>query len=324
VELIERYIYAVIKSLPEKERAEVEKELRANIEDMLRGRYDDASIKKVLEELGDPDALADEYRGEKRYLIGPKYYSLYITVLKLVVRIVASVLGSISLISAVLEQPAQGDLIGYFVHALVGVIGAAFSGALTAAVWVTAVFAIVEKTNAQIKPEAWSPDKLPQLPNNSTKIKSGEVILSLVFYVLWIGVLLSSPSVIGIYESGYGMTPLFDIQTLQKFYPLILTVSGVGILLCIVKLIYGRWNIKIALLNLVMNLFNTFTLLIIIRNESIINPAFVSRFQNIMNLSPSVFDKISAVFIGFIVVAAIIGTVADSIGGFVKAYKTIN
>ena len=45
-ELIERYIHDVIRRLPEKDRAEIERELRANIYDMLPENY----LKKMWSE----------------------------------------------------------------------------------------------------------------------------------------------------------------------------------------------------------------------------------------------------------------------------------
>ena len=46
--LIERYVYDVARRLPEKDREDVKKELRANIYDMLPENANDEAIKKVL------------------------------------------------------------------------------------------------------------------------------------------------------------------------------------------------------------------------------------------------------------------------------------
>ena len=43
-EMIERYINVVVKRLPEKERIEIERELRANIYDMLPENYTQADV----------------------------------------------------------------------------------------------------------------------------------------------------------------------------------------------------------------------------------------------------------------------------------------
>src|SRR5690554_2970853 len=102
--LIERYIYAVTKRLPENQRKEIEIELRSLIDDMIMSKSDEpneAIIKEALLELGDPAELADQYRDKKRYLIGPDYIDQYFFVLKIVlsatglVFILSLVVGSI-------------------------------------------------------------------------------------------------------------------------------------------------------------------------------------------------------------------------------------
>jgi uncharacterized membrane protein len=67
MEKLERYIYAVTKKLPEKQRGDIEKELRSLIGDMLADRVgeNEASsddMEAVLIELGNPNELADQYR----------------------------------------------------------------------------------------------------------------------------------------------------------------------------------------------------------------------------------------------------------------------
>ena len=75
-------------TLPEdfrkKPRAEVGKELRANIDDMLPENPTDAAIEAVLVKLGEPRALAGGYRGKPRFLIAPEWMDEYLQVLKTV------------------------------------------------------------------------------------------------------------------------------------------------------------------------------------------------------------------------------------------------
>src|SRR5659263_187062 len=93
MELIERYIYAVTRHLPEKQREDIAKELRGLIEDMLSQRAEahasDTDIEAVLIELGEPSALASKYSGKPRYLIGPEIFETYIMVLKIVLIAIA-------------------------------------------------------------------------------------------------------------------------------------------------------------------------------------------------------------------------------------------
>lgn len=79
MEMVDRYIYAVIQRLPQPQREDIAEELRSLIEDMLEERVHGRGItnkdeEEVLMELGNPKHLAQKYRGGKRYLISPEYF----------------------------------------------------------------------------------------------------------------------------------------------------------------------------------------------------------------------------------------------------------
>jgi hypothetical protein len=71
--MIERYIYAVTKRLPEAMKEEVKEELNGNIYDMLPENPTDEDIDKVLHELGHPRELARNYRCHDRYVVSPLF-----------------------------------------------------------------------------------------------------------------------------------------------------------------------------------------------------------------------------------------------------------
>jgi hypothetical protein len=84
-ELIERYVHQVGRYLPNKERAEIQAELRSQIQDQLDDRYEgaptQADVAAVLKELGDPRRMAASYGGEQ-YLVGPDLYPVMMMVLR--------------------------------------------------------------------------------------------------------------------------------------------------------------------------------------------------------------------------------------------------
>ena len=143
MDLINRYVYAVIRSLPEKQRADIEKELRTLIDDMIE-EYDEPvsyekKVEKVLLELGDPEKLADNYRGSKRYLIGPQFYEKYMLILKIVL---IAVFAGVT-IATIAE--------GFFVKdknvldTVKDYLSALFSGVLQVFAWTTIAFMIAER-----------------------------------------------------------------------------------------------------------------------------------------------------------------------------------
>ena len=89
-DLIERYIYAVTKRLPQKVQKDISDELRTLIDDMLVERCgelvpEEKDIRVVLTELGTPEELYEKYNPDnKKCLIGSPYYSTYKYVLKIV------------------------------------------------------------------------------------------------------------------------------------------------------------------------------------------------------------------------------------------------
>ena len=87
MELIEKYLYAVGKKLPLKQKEDILKELRSiimdNLDDMTGGKdATDEDISKVLLEMGPPTEVAKSYRSGPSWLIGPMYYDLYMLIVK--------------------------------------------------------------------------------------------------------------------------------------------------------------------------------------------------------------------------------------------------
>ena len=99
MDLIEVYILEVTRRLPEKSRKDIALELRSTIEDMLPDHYAEEDVKKALEKLGNPATLASGYRDRPMHLIGPRYYDLYVSLLKMILPI-AGVIALISMIAS--------------------------------------------------------------------------------------------------------------------------------------------------------------------------------------------------------------------------------
>lgn len=80
--LFDSYVWAVVRSLPEKQRPEIRRELRASLSDAIEGRIAagadaESAERAAILELGDPDALAVGYANRPLYLIGPTHFLDY-------------------------------------------------------------------------------------------------------------------------------------------------------------------------------------------------------------------------------------------------------
>lgn len=282
MEKLERYIYAVTRRLPEKQRSDIEKELRSLIEDMLYDRTAgvEASPKDVdvvLTELGNPIELADQYREKKNYLIGPENYDLYIFVLKIVVAAVAFGI-TLALTIGYFVNPPQSltEIIGGYLNALVTALFQGFA-------WVTVVFAIFEHYNftpgKEFKDKEWSLADLPELPIKEVQIKPIESIVGIVFAILAVVLFNTADHFIGIYifseEAATRIIPIFNHDVFRSLLPLLNIMLAIGIFKEILKLIIGKWTPSLAVINAALNLvsFGLFTLFI--TSKGLLNFDFV-------------------------------------------------
>ncbi len=85
--LIDVYIHEVTRRLPEKSREDIALELRSTIEDMLPDDYTEKDVEEVLSKLGNPAVLASNYSEKPMHLIGPRYFDVYVTLLKMIIPI---------------------------------------------------------------------------------------------------------------------------------------------------------------------------------------------------------------------------------------------
>jgi hypothetical protein len=147
--LIDRYIAEVGRHLPEKDRADIEAEIRSMLEDMLDERSqstgisaDEKVIVEVLEGLGDPRLLASKYAPSKRYLIGPGWYEVYVKTLQRILFTVLPIFAVVTFVLTLTQNPLD------FINAVGEAFGGAFNVGLQILFWTTLVFVIMERSEA--------------------------------------------------------------------------------------------------------------------------------------------------------------------------------
>jgi len=321
MELIDRYIYAVIRLLPVKQRGDIETELRGLIDDMLeqRKRGRDAGggdIEAVLSELGEPSSLAAKYSGKPRYLIGPGIFETYTTVLK--IALAASVFGMLVALAVnfAASPPQEAAKI------LGDVLGSIFSAAAGAFTWVTAVFALIEYHSAdlnaiKLKKRGWKPSDLPEIPVKSALIRRSEPIAGILFIIIFYTLLNYAPGFFSIYHGGASPIPVFQPDVLKAYLPLINIGFAVSILKEIVRLAYGRYTLKLTAATIVLSGISFVLTVIVFSNFSIWNPDFVYSLHQTYGFSvPPGFDFTRPVlifakaFLGIILFAFSVETIS--------------
>jgi hypothetical protein len=313
--LIERYIYAVIRRLQPKQRPDIEQELRALISDMLTESNNEKDIEEVLQKLGDPARLADNYRGKKRFLIGPDNYDKYTTILRIVL---GAVFIGISVAVAVgyVANPPE-----HLFTAITRYLGSLFVASLQVFAWVTVGFAFFEYygpsdgTDADEDETEWKVADLPPLPIKETLIKPHEPIIGIVFTVLALIVFNLSSELIGVYSFDQGslvrIVPLFAPQSLRTYLPYINILFALGLLKETAKLYMGRWTIGLAAFNTLQNIV-TIGLVVVVFSPSsgVWNPQFSQLItSNLPEGAAGLVKMLNRAFIGVVALALLIDTI---------------
>jgi hypothetical protein len=281
--LIDRYIYALIRRIPLKQREDIEKEVRSLIEDMLDQRTQQTEptaedIVAVLTELGDPNKLADQYRGSSRFLIGPDAFDAYWTVLKIVLAVTEIAIG-VTFAIQVLVSPT--NILKEFVDVLISGV----SSGMTGFAMVTIIFALYEYSlrnnggRAEGKKKKWNPKNLPEIPDSKKKIKRSESITGIIFLILFMVLFIYSSNLIGVYHLADGRftkVQIFNNETIQAMLPLIFALVSIGILKECLKLVTRRWTKKLVIYLFVINVVSFALIAVIFTNPALWNPNFMS------------------------------------------------
>jgi len=325
--LIDRYLYDVCRRLPEKMRADVEKELRSHIGDMLPEDASDGDIEKVLTELGSPAQLAARYRPNPRYLISPERFDEYVEVLKTVAIVLAVVLAVVSGALELIENAGNLPAFRLLLNAMANVLGGAVTGLMQAFFWVTLSFACMEYFQLRKKGASWSPKDLPEIPNrDAVKISRGEtaagIVFTILFATLFMTAALRSPSLIGWYEVGKPPVPLFGNQVLSDFLPLFAAMIVFSLLVSVAKLILGRWSPGLAVLQVLYSVASAAVGLVFLHLPQLINSAFTARLAQALSLSQDSVGRYLDISLSVLTVLIIVGTLADIISALVKAAKS--
>ncbi|MCD1161695.1 HAAS signaling domain-containing protein [Peribacillus frigoritolerans] len=326
MELIELYIQEVTRRLPEKNRADIALELQSTIEDMLPEDYTEQDVKTVLLKLGDPVTLASGYRDRPMHLIGPRYYDVYICLLKMILPIAAV----ISLIALVGDNPFR-DTGNTVMEAILKIIGKGISGIISTGIqvffWLTLSFAILERLDTSkdqspvtkdLKP--WTPENLKDIPNISKKkaVTMVEVFASLLGLSVFAALYFNAANLLGVYEKRNGslifVTPSFNQDVLNSYWLLVSGVIIIGVLLAIYKLFLGRWTLKLAFFHAIYQLLYTLAFIIIISNPDLLNPEFLAYQRTLFSID----EWKSSIYWGLILLS-IIFAAYDTYQGFRKA-----
>ncbi len=291
-QLVDRYVYDVTRRLPESERVEVGKELKANIYDMLSDNPDEDEIKSVLYGLGAPYKLAEKYRQKPRYLISPAYFDEYIRVLKLVLPLVGILVMALGMILGAIDV-VKAETAG-FLELSIGVltkgISMGISAAFQALVWTTVGFVIADHAGAKEaskKPE-WSVDELPELPANDGKDRIPlsdsitDMVVSLVFTIIGILMCLRLLPYAMYFSNGdVQVLHVFTDSFLRSCIPAIAMMGLAAVVDCTIKMKARKWTTLVGVTAIARYLVTLVVMLYLVNQSNVFTPEFMAFFQNL-------------------------------------------
>ena len=284
--LTDRYVAAVLRSVPDRGRTDIERELRASIGDALddhlrQGETREAAEAAVLTELGDPNRLAAEYAGGPRYLIGPSVYGSYLRTLGLVLALLVPV--SWSLVLAV-WLVGGSSIVSAVVTASVG----ALFVALLVAFWTTLAYAVVDRSVEArremaaafgVKPGQWTPDRLP--PTAALRpIRANESVEAIVGGAIGIALAFAQRSVSPFSDASGQPIPVINPHLWDAgspWMPVLIAVAAVWVVAEFVNLARGTWSPWMAVVLSVIQLTSAVAYIYLLANGLLFNPAFFDK-----------------------------------------------
>ncbi len=261
-DLVDRYVFTALRRIPEQQRADIDRELRASIEDAVDARVEagetrEAAVETTLTELGDPERLADQYAGRPAYLIGPELFPVWRRLLTILLWTVLPIVVTVGVVVQIFDDPNIGKI-----------IGGAVSGLLTVGAhlcfWVTLVFAIAERTGNIIKVN-WSLKDLPRY--EAQRAGLGQMLTGVVWVVLLIAALV-------LQQFTFSDVPLLDPANWSFWWPVTIAVLVLRGFYYVWVNQLGRTTRKVAVVNAVLTVAWAAPLIWLLSADRFFNPAF--------------------------------------------------
>ncbi|MEG0260564.1 MAG: hypothetical protein RR595_02855 [Lysinibacillus sp.] len=331
--LIEAYIYEVTKRLPDKMRNDIALELKITIEDMLPENYSEEEVKSVLLKLGNPAELASSYLDTPNYIIGPKMYDSYISTIKMIMPWIILIALLVHIVESIVLFTGEEELLSVIIQTFSMTFINLFPVLIQVLFWITVAFIIIERTG-NLKPNIplinyihdWTPDDLKntKIIPKEKNIQKRDLIFSLLGTVILAVVYFKANHIVGVYKSvdSNGLQfimPAFNQETLLAFGPIVLVCIFLSIVLTLVKWTIGKWTIKLASFNAIVQLIGTIVFIIIITNANLIHEPIIPYMAELLQTTPTTVANSVNRIIQLTVAITIITNIFDIYNSFRKA-----
>lgn len=304
-ELTERYVGATLRSIPSRQRDDIEAELRASVADAVEARLangeDERTAEKaVLNELGDPDRLASGYTGQPGYLIGPDHFFAYRRLLAVLLVTVVPVVMAVTGVGQVIAGEDVGGVVTQ-------VLGIALTLIVHVVFWTTLVFYFIDRSDTESGTE-WTLSNLPALPHRGS-IKLSDTIWTVVVLTVTIVMIFLSRDLSPVTAADGTVVPIFNEDMWDFWFPYLISVLGLEIVFEIIKYRAGAWSWGLASVNLAFNALFAVPAVYLLATDQLFNPELEATV-------PGLSVPLNSVMIAVIVIVVVI----DVVQAFRKAY----
>lgn len=327
--LIDRYVREIGRKLPQKTRADIEKEIRSAVEDMLEDRSkkegraaDEEMTIAVLKEYGNPAKVAASYLPE-RYLIGPQLFPTF----WVVVQIVFAVLTGLAIVGLGLHVAGGSGAPVNIWGSAFELLGQYFSGLMAAFGNIVLVFALIQRFAAgweftsTDEEKDWNPRDLPDV-EDADQVSAAGTIAEIVFLALGLILFNVYPQYIGIYgftDQGNFFTPLFS-QAFFSYMPWINLLWGLQLALNIWLLQQRRWQAGSRILSIAIKAGGIGLAYAMLMGPSILGLTPEALVKE-MNFTPDAAQTLAAIIaqaVKWALVIAIVAGAAEAVKGAVN------
>lgn len=276
--LTDRYVAATLRRVPEKQRPEIDRELRAAIADDVDARLEqgdkpsDAEF-AALKEMGDPYRLAASYTNRSLTLIGPDFYPNYVRMLRVVCILVLPVLYVVLAVVSFAQHQNPWS-------AIFGPLGSTISVGIYIAFAITVMFAIAERASAS-QPDAdksdleWTPNSLAAEVSPPSFTRWTDVITQLVGSLV-IVVLLVADRYAPVVTGRHGHVSVLAPQLWKFWIPLFLVILAAAIVVEWVKSRMGHSTLATAIVDASVGLVGAVSLVVMVLTTVVVNPALTT------------------------------------------------
>ena len=129
------------------------------------------------------------------------------------------------------------------------------------------------------------------------------------------------------FQDGFtGVVPFLNEQTYDMYRLVIILLLGISILKECIKLVIGKWTVKLAVISTILNAISLTIILFLINQADFRNPTFMQDLvaSDIVAFGSDAYDVVSKVWDQvtlWLVIILVIGLIWETIDAFMKVRK---